>query len=190
MPYIQNSLGFLIETILGLYVLVILLRLVFQYCGADHRNPLSVVIIRFTEVPLGVFRKTIPQMFGVDMACFVFALTVSMVQLALVMSVSGYPLNIAAIALLALSDILSTLVWIVIIAILVAAIMSWFMRSYHPVLYLAVQISQPVLRPIRNIMPTFGGLDLSPIIAFFVLNLILRLVVAPIGDFGRLLMFS
>ncbi|MCY4149740.1 MAG: YggT family protein [Gammaproteobacteria bacterium] len=190
MPYIQNSLGFLVETVLGLYVLVILLRLVFQYCGADHRNPLSVLIIRFTEAPLGVFRKIIPRMFGVDMACFVFALAVSMIQLALVIGVSGYSLNIAAIALLALSDILSTLVWIVIIAILAAAIMSWFMRSYHPVLFLAVQISQPVLRPIRHIMPTIGGLDLSPIVAFFMLNLILRLVVAPIGDFGRLLMLG
>ncbi len=190
MSYIQNSLGYLIETILGLYVLVILLRLVFQYCNADHRNPLSRMIIRFTEAPLGVFRKIIPQVFGIDMACFVFALTVSMIQLSLVIGVSGYSLNIAAIALLALSDILSTLVWIVIIAILVAAIMSWFMNSYHPILALAIQVSQPVLHPIRNIMPAFGGLDLSPIIAFFVLNLILRLVVAPIGDFGRLLMFS
>ncbi|MCY4051040.1 MAG: YggT family protein [Gammaproteobacteria bacterium] len=190
MPYIQNSLGFLFDAILGFYVLVILLRLVFQYCSADHRNPLSIMIIRFTEAPLRIFRRFIPQMFGIDVACFVFALTVAMIQFALVMGVSGYPIKIAAITFLALSDILSTLVWIVIIAILVAAIMSWFMRSYHPVLYLAVQISEPMLRPFRKIIPTLGGLDLSPIIAFFVLNLILRLVVAPLGDFGRLLMFG
>jgi len=190
MPYVQNSVGFLIESILGVYVLVILLRLVFQYCSADHTNPLSVMIIRLTEAPLRVFRRLFPQVFGVDMACFSFALAVTMIQLALVMGVSGHPLDVAAIAVLALSDIMSTLVWIVIIAILVAAIMSWFMRSYHSVLFLAVQISEPVLRPIRNIMPTFGGIDLSPIIAFFVLNLILRLVVAPIDDFGRFLLFN
>ncbi len=154
MPYVQNSAGFLIESILGVYVLVILLRLVFQYCSADHTNPLSVMIIRLTEAPLRVFRRLFPQVFGVDMACFSFALAVTMIQLALVMGVSGHPLDVAAIAVLALSDILSTLVWIVIIAILVAAI------------------------------------DLSPIIAFFVLNLILRLVVAPIDDFGRFLLFN
>ncbi len=190
MPYIQNSLGFLFDATLGLYVLVILLRLVFQYCSADHRNPLSIMIIRFTEAPLRVFRRFIPQIFGVDMACFVFALTVAMMQFALVLGVSGYPLDILAIAFFALSDILSTLVWIIIIAILVAAIMSWFMRSYHPVLYLAVQISEPMLRPFRKIMPTLGGLDLSPIVAFFVLNLILQLVVAPLDDFGRFLLLS
>ena len=190
MPYIQNPLGFVIDTVLGMYVIVILLRLVLQQCRADHRNPLSVMVIRLTDAPLGVFRRFVPGVLGVDMACLAFALTVNIIQFALIMIVSGYPVDIPGIAVLAFSDILKTLVWILIVAILIAAILSWFMRSYHPVLDLAVQISEPVLRPFRSILPTMGGLDLSPILAFFVLNLILRLVVAPIGNFGFILMFT
>lgn len=190
MPYIQNSLGFIIETILGMYVIVILMRLIFQQCRTDHRNPLSVIIIRLTDAPLGVFRRFIPSMFGIDMACLVFALVVNIIQFALIMSVSGYPLNISAISILALGEIVKTIIWIFIIAILAAAIMSWFMRTYHPVLHLAVQVSEPVLRPFRSILPTMGGLDLSPLLALFALNLLLRLIVAPINDFGWFLLFG
>ncbi|MXZ82007.1 MAG: YggT family protein [Gammaproteobacteria bacterium] len=190
MPYIQNTLAFAIDTVLGLYLIVVLLRFVFQQCRADHRNPLSVAIIRLTDTPLRAFRRMVPGLFGIDMACLVLALAISMIQIALIMGVSGYSLDIPAIAVLALNDVLKTMIWILIIAILAAAIMSWFMRSYHPVLYLAVQISEPVLRPFRSLLPAVGGLDLSPLLALFVLNLLLRLVVAPIGDFGRYLIYG
>ena len=61
--------------------------------------------------------------------------------------------------------------------------------SMNPAAIIVNQVSEPVLRPFRRIIPSFSGLDLSPILALLALNLVLRLVVHPVMDAGRRLFF-
>lgn len=59
-------------------------------------------------------------------------------------------------------------------AILVRAILSWFpnISRGNPLVDLLFQVTEPVLAPIRRVMPTLGGIDFSPLVAFFVLRFI------------------
>lgn len=65
--------------------------------------------------------------------------------------------------------------WLVIIR----AVMSWFVGPYsrHPVAEFIRRITDPILRPISNVMPTAGGIDFSPIIAFFALTILQRFII-------------
>ncbi len=64
---------------------------------------------------------------------------------------------------------LGALKWLIIIR----AVMSWFVSPYsdHPVANAIRRITDPILRPISERMPLAGGIDLSPIIAFFAITL-------------------
>lgn len=59
-------------------------------------------------------------------------------------------------------------------AILIRAILSWFpnVPRDNPLVEVLYQITEPVLGPIRRLLPSMGGIDLSPLVAFFVLKLL------------------
>ena len=59
MPYIQNALSFTIETILGLYLIIVILRFMFQFFQVDFRNPVSQMVVMLTNLPLKFLRQFI-----------------------------------------------------------------------------------------------------------------------------------
>jgi YggT family protein len=62
-------------------------------------------------------------------------------------------------------------------AIMVRVISSWFPISpYSPWVRWSYQLSEPVLAPFRRVIPSLGGLDISPIVAYIVLGLLESLI--------------
>ncbi len=97
-----------------------------------------------------------------------------------------------------LSEVLSLYRWAVILAAVFSTLVSFgvldtrnrFVWTIGDFLY---RITEPALRPIRNMMPRFGGIDLSPIVLIlliFVVQEVLRRVYAAIvlGDVNGLLL--
>ena len=73
--------------------------------------------------------------------------------------------------------------------ILAQVIMSWVAPGgYNPMLYLLAQVVEPVLGPFRKLIPTIGGLDLSPLFAILAIQFVLR--VLPVGQLMRGLVCS
>ena len=66
------------------------------------------------------------------------------------------------------------LIWLLIIRI----ILSWLPHNrYHPIIDFIYKITEPLLSPFRNMIGPIGGIDLSPIILFFLINYIHRLLI-------------
>lgn len=64
--------------------------------------------------------------------------------------------------------------------ILARVLASWVVRDpANPIFHFLYAITEPVLGPIRRIMPAMG-LDLSPIIAYFILNFLSRIIISLI----------
>jgi YggT family protein len=80
--------------------------------------------------------------------------------------------NLASIAV----DAESILITLIVGAVIIQALLSWFMPAGmgNRFLVLLSDISDPILRPIRNVIPPFGGLDLSPLIAILLLEFLVR----------------
>ncbi|MCZ4320778.1 YggT family protein [Pseudomonas anguilliseptica] len=170
---------YILQTIGSLYLLIVLLRFILQLVRADFYNPVSQFIVRATHPLLKPLRKIIPSLAGLDLASLVLAIVVQLVLMALTLMLLGYGLD----------DPLQLLVWSIIgvtalflkvffFALIISVILSWVAQgSHNPTAMLINQICEPLLSPIRRILPSMGGLDLSPIVAFLILNLIDMLVI-------------
>ena len=72
-----------------------------------------------------------------------------------------------------LSQLVGTVVTILVLAIIIRSLLSFApIDRSHPIVQLLFQFTEPFLRPIRNIMPSAGMFDFSPLIAILVLNVI------------------
>jgi YggT family protein len=170
---------YILQTIGSLYLLIVLLRFILQLVRADFYNPLSQFIVRATHPLLKPLRRIIPSFAGLDLASLLLALAVQFVLMMLTLWLMG-----AGIA-----DPLLVLVWSIIgvtamllkvffFALIISVILSWVAQGTHnPAALLVNQICEPLLMPIRRFLPSLGGLDLSPIVAFLLLNLIDMLVI-------------
>ncbi|MBF0195679.1 MAG: YggT family protein [Magnetococcales bacterium] len=70
--------------------------------------------------------------------------------------------------------VLGTYVWLIVIRVL----LSWVNPDpYNPIVQLLVRFTDPVLIPLRRVIPSIGGLDLSPIVALFGIQMVERLLV-------------
>lgn len=182
MTYFSNAASFLIETLFGLYILAVMLRLVLQLVRADFYNPLSQFLVKITNPPLKPLRRVIPGLAGIDLASVFLLLSLQVVQIILVGLVRNFPApDPFGILLLALAQLVTLGLYIFLFGIFVLAILSWINPgSYNPLSHILYQITEPVLRPARNLIPPISGLDLSPMVAIIALWLIKLLLLDPL----------
>ena len=179
MGAIAQILGFVIQTLFGLYLFAVLLRLLLQIARADFYNPLSQFIVKITNPPLKPLRRIIPGVLGVDMASVALAIIVQFVALVLIFVINGYPLAsfIANMAVWAILGVLSTIADIYFFAMLISVVLSWIApMSYHPAAVLVRQLCEPVFEPFRKLIPPIGGLDISAIFAFIALGVVQQVI--------------
>ena len=184
-PYLNNAGVFLIQTLFGFYILVVMLRFLLQWARADFYNPLVQFLVKLTNPPLLPLRRFIPGFMGLDMAAVVLMLALQIVELMLVLSMSGHGASLISLVVLSVADLLGLLINVFFWAVIIQAIMSWFNPDpRQPVVSLLYQLTYPILRPVRNLLPPISGLDLSPILVIIVLQLLKMLLVAPLQDTG------
>lgn len=176
----------LIKTFFNLYLLVVLLRLLLQLVKADFYNPVSQFIVKATNPPLMPIRKIIPGVFGIDMASVVLALIVQMIAMCLLLLLVGYSIpNPLLLLIWAVIACLGMVANIYFFAILINIIISWVAPgTYNPVVLMIHQLTEPVMAPFRRVLPSMGGLDLSPIFVFLTINVIQIILRALASNFG------
>ena len=184
--YVGNAATFLIQTVFGLYILIVMLRFLLQWARADFYNPVSQFIVKATQPPLRPLRKFIPGIGGLDMAALIFMLVLKFVELWLVTGLLGMSPQIGGLAMLSIAELLGLLINVFIFSILIQVIISWVNPGMHnPVMALLHSLTEPLLAPARRVIPPISGLDLSPIIVIVCLQLASMLAVAPIRDLAR-----
>ena len=170
---------YILQTIGSLYLLIVLLRFILQLVRADFYNPVSQFIVRATHPLLEPLRKIIPSLAGLDLASLVLAIVVQLVLMALTLMLLGYGLdNPLQLLVWSIIGVTALFLKVFFFALIISVILSWVAQgSHNPTAMLINQICEPLLSPIRRILPSMGGLDLSPIVAFLILNLIDMLVI-------------
>ena len=169
---------FIIKTLGSLYLLIVLMRFILQLVRANFYNPLCQFIVKATQPLLKPLRRVIPSMFGLDMSSLVLALIIQMLLIAVILLLKGFMVDWLFLVPWALIALFSLFLNIIFWAMIISVILSWVAQgSHNPTAMLINQICEPLLSPIRRILPSMGGLDLSPIVAFLILNLIDMLVI-------------
>jgi YggT family protein len=179
----QNSAGLILNTLGGIFLLALLLRFLLQVAKADFYNPISQAVVKLTDPLVKVFRGFIPGYRGIDFSVLVLAILVEAVAIcSLNLIYYGQIPGISDIVTWAFIGVIYFIINIYYYAIIGSIIMSFVMMfsgstSPHPILRLIWQLTEPVMGPIRKIVPPMGGLDFSPIFIFIGIQLIRNLLI-------------
>lgn len=178
----SNALLFLVDTIFTLYIIVVLMRVLLQISYADYKNPISQFVWQVTEQPVWLFSRVIPRWRYLDIPAIVLALLLCIINIQI--NLALYPQDITAPiglvlwwSLLKLMVVLCNLYFF---TILIQVLFSWLSPGTHtPATAVLWSINEPLLRPVRGVVPQVGGLDISPVIIVILLQVISRLLPLP-----------
>ncbi len=175
------ALTFVVETLLSLALFVVLARLLLQWTRADFRNPLCQAVVRITNPLILPLRRVLPPIGKLDTASVIAVLFVATVDVGCIYALHGVgvPGPLGWIRMV-LTEIARTLLWTYLYAIFLYALLSLIAPGgYSPLQSVLTTLCEPVLRPIRRLIPTVAGLDLSPmwvIIAIYAILILIRAV--------------
>lgn len=177
MTALQNVGIFLVETLFSLYIGAILVRFLLAWSRANFYNPLSQFLVKITNPVLIPLRRMIPAIGKLDTAAIVLALGLTIIQVFLLLGLMGKDANIFNVTLYSVFELLRTVIHIYIFAMIIQAIMSWVGNTYgNPLADLLNSLTEPLLRPIRKMVPVIGMVDLSPMVAILLLYIVLILL--------------
>ena len=78
----------------------------------------------------------------------------------------------------ALINVLDAALTLLIIAIIVRAVLSWINPNPHSTLMRFIDsMTDPILAPIQKVLPNFGGIDISPIIAILIIQILREIII-------------
>ena len=185
--YFAQATIFLVELFFNIFILALILRYLFTIVRVDSLNPLSILIIKITNPLLKPLRRTIPGYFGVDWSSVLALFLVQAIEIMLVaLIINGAPPILGGLAILAIAHLLRMILYIYLFIILIQVIISWINpNTYNPIIKIMHQISTPILKPARKIIPSAGGIDFSPLIILVIINLFMILVISPLMDLGQ-----
>ncbi len=173
---VGNAFSFLVETILNLYLVALMLRVLLEAIRADWHNPLVQILIRVTEPLVGPLRRIIPNLGRISLAGIVLLYLLQVLILVLVGLITGVQADWGLLLVIAALRLVRTLLILYLVLIIIGVILSWIgSQSRHPIVPLIHHLNAPVLDPIRRFMPSLGGLDLSPLVAIIGIQFLLIL---------------
>lgn len=175
---LSQILQFLLDTLFGLFVFVLLARFYLQLLRAPFRNPLGQFVAAMTNWLVLPARRLIPGMFGLDLASFLLAWLIEVLLLLLLYLVKGGGFGAAPAILagvlfsLGLLELARFSLYLLIGVILIQAVISW-VSPYAPLAPLFNALTAPFLRPFRRLIPPVGNVDLSPLFVLVAAQLLL-----------------
>ncbi len=173
-----SALGFIVSTVLNIYALLVGLRFVMQLVRADYYNPLAQFIVKATDPLLKPMRKFIPSIKKYDTSSLLLCFLVLLLKFVLFKLLMLGPLHVftsvvnpAVISMTqfftgSAIDLIALLFNVFIYSIMIQALLSWLPAAQgNPMQGMLRSITEPVLAPIRRVIPPLGTFDLSALVA-------------------------
>lgn len=172
-----QAFSYLIGTLIDLYVAAILLRLLLQIVRADFYNPLCQFLVTVTNPVVIPFRRFIPSIGPIDTASVVVMILLQTIGVYVIITLGDIEMSPGQVVVYSCIKLLMMTLLTYTVVIIVSVILSWLgPRAQHPIVPLIHQLTEPVLRPFRRIIPAIGGIDLSPLFALITIRFLMLLL--------------
>lgn len=172
----HNAGLFLINTLFNLYLAVLVVRLILAYARADYFNPITRFVINATQPIVKPVRAVLPNYAGIEFSTLVIIIVLEALKNVLIsLLASGIP-GILPLLIFSVRDTLLLVLNAFFYAIFFHAVLSWIQPGYSPLGQVLQQLSDPVMRPLRRLIPLVGGFDLTPIPALIIIELLIILI--------------
>ena len=178
--------AYLLQTGLGLFLILVILRFLMQLANADFYNPISQFVFKATQPLIRPLQGFIKPIGRVDFASLTLAIALQTAGIMLILILNGLanpnPITLFVWGAIGVAGLI---VKVYFFAILASIILSWISPGGgNPAVYLLHQITEPVMAPVRKLLPPMGGLDFSPILVFILINvveIVLRNIAQGVG---------
>ncbi|EIJ41020.1 putative integral membrane protein [Beggiatoa alba B18LD] len=170
MSPVANAFAFLVNALFGLYILLIMLRFLLTLLRVRFHDEISQFLLQVTDPPLKPLYLFIPRWRNVDIAAIVLMLLLTFIKLILTVYLFDQRASFSMLVLYTVLDTLSLVLNVFFWAIILRAILSWVelltqQPLYHtPISRLLHSLTEPLLQPVRRLLPATGGIDLSPLL--------------------------
>ena len=162
---------FILDVFVGLYILLLLLRLLVPFMGASYQNPLMQGILSATSPVVVPVRRLLPPVGRIDTATLVVAFGFQYALQFTKSAIFGQFPGILLLAVTALFALANHMVRLFMFAIIIRVVLSWIAPgSYNPATMLISGLTDPILKPFQRLIPSLGGFDISPIFAIVALG--------------------
>lgn len=170
----MSSLNIVLDFVFRLACLLFLIRFLLQASGADFYNPISQAVVKATDTVCKPLRLALRPFRNLDVASFLVAWLISVLSIV----AFSYMISSAAPGILAAmwAGLIKTLLvlmqfykWTIIIIVIASFVTQ---GNYHPALALLNQLLEPIIGPVRRVLPSLGPLDLSPMVVLLIIILV------------------
>ncbi len=192
----NNALIFLLDTFSRLYLFILLLRFWLPLLRANFRNPVAQGVMRYTSPLVTPVRRYVPSIGRLDSATVLIAFLIQLGVSYLIMALKLLGLDTFSLAILASSqtffasaiqaivELAMLSVFLFIVAMIVRIVLGLIGRYFGPISDLLVDLTDPLLRPVRKVIPPLGVVDISAYIVI-VLLMALNMILADLQPLGR-----
>jgi YggT family protein len=168
---------FLLNTLFTLFGAALLLRAWLQVVRLPPFNPVSNAVMQATNWIVLPLRRIIPSTRSVDWASILAAVITAIVYVVLMVWIAGVdPLSLMpTLLIVALLTVIKWALNLIIWLTILMALLSW-LNPRSPAMPILLQLTAPFLNPLRRFVPQLGGIDLSPILLFVIVQVLLMVV--------------
>lgn len=161
-----------------------ILRIVLQLVHANFYNPISQLIWKITQPVTVPLTRLLPRYRNFDVAAALILVVLATLDILIVGSLYSYGFDWLNAAWLGALKVASLGLRIYLLSLLIVAILSWVGPGLsNPAANVLWSITEPVLRPVRRILPSISGLDLSPIPVMIVFQALDKFLQSKLGLF-------
>ena len=167
------TLTFLVKTLIDLYVMVLLLRIWMQWARTDFYNPFSQFVVKITQPVIGPLRRILPPLGPIDSASLLLAFILCAIKFPLLLLIQSGALCVGLSSMLiGLIGLVKAAGYLVFWLVIIRSLMSWVSQGRGPMDYLLMQLTEPLMAPIRRILPAMGGIDFSAMVVILILYML------------------
>lgn len=174
----MRAIYFIVESLIGLFQVLLLLRLLMQLSRADFRNPIGRGIVQITDPVIRPLRRLFPPAGKIDTASILALIIVAAAKAWILQLLLGAGLPSAFFMLRWVAIDLARLVLkTYLFSIILNAILSFVAPgNYSPAQSILASLCEPALKPFRRIIPPVAGLDLSSLWAVIIIQALLLII--------------
>lgn len=172
-----NALIDLTKALFDLYMSVLLLRIALQWVRADFYNPISQLIWKFTRPLVDPIARVVPKFRKLDSAALVLLYAIALVEVHVLFTMYGFEIPLLPALLQAALKLVALLLSLFTLSMIAQALLSWLGPGVNnPASSILWSLNEPLLRPVRRILPPISGIDLSMIPVILALHFLQRLL--------------
>jgi len=159
----MEAIRYIVDMLLWLLTLAFLLRLLFQLARADFRDPMADAIVRVTNWLILPLRRVARPIGKVDTATVIAVITIASVRTAALLALSGAGFGDLLMFLrTTVMGLIDLTLRVYLFALLLYGLTSFVTSGgYAPGVRLLAQLCEPLLKPVRRLIPPIGQIDFS-----------------------------